>query len=50
MTGLRGRRIVEQLFLGRRTVETHLSRIHRKLGVSSRATLPAHLNQVGERP
>ncbi|MFJ5138904.1 LuxR C-terminal-related transcriptional regulator [Streptomyces sp. NPDC088707] len=37
--GLRSREIAEQLFLSTRTVETHISRAYRKLGVSSRVAL-----------
>ncbi|MFJ3905999.1 LuxR C-terminal-related transcriptional regulator [Streptomyces sp. NPDC090025] len=44
-TGLRTRRMAEQLFLSPRTVESHLSRIYRKLGVTSRAALSARLHR-----
>ncbi|MBJ7457185.1 MAG: hypothetical protein JHC74_14105, partial [Thermoleophilia bacterium] len=36
--------IAEQLFLGRRTVEMHLSRSYRKLGISGRGELAARLD------
>jgi DNA-binding NarL/FixJ family response regulator len=37
--GLTNRQIGERLYLSPRTVETHLSRVFRKLGVSTRAAL-----------
>jgi DNA-binding CsgD family transcriptional regulator/tetratricopeptide (TPR) repeat protein len=44
--GKRSREIGEQLFLSPRTVETHLSRIYRKLDVSSRAALARILHHA----
>jgi DNA-binding NarL/FixJ family response regulator len=37
--------IAQELFLGRKTVESHLSAAYRKLGVASRADLPAALGR-----
>ena len=45
--GLTNRRIGQELYLSEKTVERHLSRIFRKLGLSSRATLAA---MVARRP
>lgn len=42
-TGLTNRQIAEQLFLSQKTVEAHLSRAYRKLGVRSRTQLAVHL-------
>ena len=42
-TGASTRAIAESLFIGKRTVETHLGSIYRKLDVSSRAELVARL-------
>ncbi|MFN8222632.1 MAG: LuxR C-terminal-related transcriptional regulator [Gaiellales bacterium] len=41
--GLKNREIAEQLFMSPKTVEAHLSRAYRKLGVHSRAELVAKL-------
>ena len=45
--GLTYREIGERLFISRRTVETHVARAFRKLGVSSRAELAAVLIERG---
>jgi DNA-binding NarL/FixJ family response regulator len=42
-TGLASKVIAERLFLSTRTVDNHLARIYAKLGVASRAELPAAL-------
>jgi DNA-binding NarL/FixJ family response regulator len=41
--GLASKVIAERLFLSTRTVDNHLARIYAKLGVASRAELPAAL-------
>ncbi|MCH5670420.1 helix-turn-helix transcriptional regulator [Streptomyces gilvus] len=48
--GQRTKEIAEQLFLSTRTVEAHLSRIYRKLGIRSRAALPRALGGAGHLP
>jgi len=45
--GLTYREVGERLFISRRTVETHVARVFRKLGVGSRAELSALLIEHG---
>ena len=45
-SGLRNREIAEQLFMSPKTVEAHLSRVYRKLGIRSRTALA---NRLAER-
>jgi DNA-binding CsgD family transcriptional regulator len=47
-TGMRSRQIAEQLFLSPRTVDTHLTRVYRKMNVSSRTELARLLYQESE--
>jgi DNA-binding CsgD family transcriptional regulator len=44
--GLRNRDIAERLFMSRRTVETHLTHVFGKVGVSSRSELVARSRQL----
>lgn len=46
-SGMRSRHIAEQLFVSPRTVDAHLTRIYRKLDVSSRTALAGILRQTG---
>ncbi|GAB3851949.1 hypothetical protein GCM10029963_40640 [Micromonospora andamanensis] len=45
--GLTNRAVAMRLYVTERTVEAHLTRVYRKLGVSSRATLAALLRDAG---
>jgi DNA-binding CsgD family transcriptional regulator len=48
-SGRSNREIAAELFMGVSTVEAHLSRVYRKLGIRSRAGLPARLARtIGE--
>ncbi|PPI40785.1 MULTISPECIES: AAA family ATPase [unclassified Rathayibacter] len=47
-SGLTNREIAEQLFLGVRTVETHLAHAYRKMGVRTRTQLALALNGLGQ--
>jgi DNA-binding CsgD family transcriptional regulator len=44
-SGVSNRDIAQRLFISPKTVEAHLSRIYRKLGVRSRAGLGSHVGQ-----
>jgi DNA-binding CsgD family transcriptional regulator len=48
--GLTSPAIAERLCLSRRTVETHISRVYRKTGVSSRAALAGLMAGLTPRP
>jgi ATP/maltotriose-dependent transcriptional regulator MalT len=45
--GLLAREIAEQLFIGERTVETHLANVYRKLGVASKLDLVRRADEIG---
>ena len=47
--GPTNREIAQALFVTPKTVEVHLSRVYRKLGISSRSQLPAALAQPGRK-
>ncbi|MEO6571703.1 MAG: LuxR C-terminal-related transcriptional regulator [Ilumatobacteraceae bacterium] len=49
-TGRSNNEIADELFISRRTVESHLQRIHRKLDVRSRTQLANLLAGVTARP
>jgi DNA-binding CsgD family transcriptional regulator len=46
-TGLSNREIAQSLFLSEKTVEAHLGRSYRKLGIRSRGRLAAALGPGG---
>ena len=45
--GLTNRQVAEQSFLSPKTVEANLARVYRKLGITSRAELGAHMANEG---
>ena len=45
--GLTNREIAQALFLTRKTIEMHLHNAYGKLGIASRAELPAALSEDG---
>ena len=48
--GLTNRQIGDQLFISRRTVETHLAHGFQKLGINSRVQLAAEVSRWGSPP
>jgi DNA-binding CsgD family transcriptional regulator len=48
--GAQSREIAERLFVSRRTVDNHLQRAYIKLGIKSRAELPARLGMLAGEP
>jgi DNA-binding NarL/FixJ family response regulator len=46
--GMTNHDVVSALFISTKTVEVHLSRIYRKLGIRSRAELGRRLDQLGD--
>jgi DNA-binding CsgD family transcriptional regulator len=49
-TGRSNREIAEQLYVSRRTVETHLTHVFQKLEISNRAQLQERLSRDGTGP
>ncbi|MGH3251561.1 MAG: helix-turn-helix domain-containing protein, partial [Trebonia sp.] len=49
-SGLTNRQVAEALFVTVKTVETHLARVYQKLGIATRADLPAAINRRERRP
>lgn len=45
--GQSNREVARELYLSKRTIDTHLSNVYRKLGLSSRSELTAHLRDAG---
>ena len=43
--GVKTRQIADQLFVSPNTIETHLQHLYRKLGINSRAQLPAAMRK-----
>ncbi len=50
VTGRANREVAEALFVSARTIESHLGRIYRKLGIRSRSQLIARADEWGLRP
>jgi DNA-binding CsgD family transcriptional regulator len=47
LVGMTNRQIAETLYMSRRTVETHLTKMYRELGVKSRAQLISTMSTTG---
>jgi DNA-binding CsgD family transcriptional regulator len=45
--GLLAREIAARLYIGERTVETHLANVYRKLGVASKLDLVRRADEIG---
>lgn len=45
-SGLTNRQVAQQAFMSSKTVEANLSKVYRKLGISSRAQLGAHMARI----
>jgi DNA-binding CsgD family transcriptional regulator len=46
-TGMSAKEIADALFVGKRTVETHLASVYAKLGVNSKLQLVRHASELG---